>query len=67
MHTVYYDHSVLYSIEIKIITRINLMLITLLIGLEGFILFDVLNSHNHSVLYSIDITRRNLMLITLQA
>ena len=33
-----------------------------------FILFDhVCNSHDHSVLQSIDITRRNLMLITLRA
>ena len=33
-----------------------------------FILGDhVRNSHNHSVLQSIDITRRNLMLITLRA
>ena len=33
-----------------------------------FILCDhVCNSHDHSVLQSIDITRRNLMLITLRA
>ena len=33
-----------------------------------FILYDhVLNSHDHSVLQSIDITGRNLMLITLRA
>ena len=33
-----------------------------------FILCDhVLNSHDHSVSQSIDITRRNLMLITLRA
>ena len=33
-----------------------------------FIMCDhVRNSHNHSVLQSIDITRRNLMLITLRA
>ena len=33
-----------------------------------FILCDhVRNSHDHSVLQSIDITRRNLMLITLRA
>ena len=31
------------------------------------VIMSVCNSHDHSVLQSIDITRRNLMLITLRA
>ena len=55
------------KIEIKILSCQPYSFTIEVVGRSKFILCDhVLNSHNHSVLQNIAVTRRNLMLITVR-